>query len=280
MAGGNLDPTSLLAGASLLSAALAAYSVFVEPVRVDVSKHRLPVPDLPEGWRGARLVHLTDIHYGDPRSDRLFRWMVDTVNALSPDLIVITGDFIVRYASEVDPCARYLAELKSRHGVLAVLGDHDYNLRTLRTVRGLPEAMSAAGVRLLRNEGIELPGGLRLAGTDPTTLKMRKADLNAALAGMGGAKPHILLTHSPDMIGEAAKHGLHVVLCGHTHGGQVVAPFYGPPVTHTRVGRRFASGWSELKGTRMYTCRGLASHCSLRFLCRPEVAVFTLEKAF
>jgi predicted MPP superfamily phosphohydrolase len=69
-----------------------------------------------------------------------------------------------------------------------------------------------------------------------------------------------------------------MVLCGHTHGGQVVVPLYGPPVTLIRIHRRYASGWSQMGPTRMYTGRGLASHLSLRFLCRPEVAVFTLRR--
>ncbi len=79
------------------------------------------------------------------------------------------------------------------------------------------------------------------------------------------------------MLSVAARAGVPVVLCGHTHGGQVVLPFYGPPITHTDVHRRHASGWSSHGATRLYTNRGLGSHLSLRFLCRPEIAVFTLK---
>jgi hypothetical protein len=203
--------------------------------------------------------------------------MVRTVNDLEPDLIVITGDYLVHRPVEGIGAAKYLAQLRAKHGVVGVLGDHDFHTRTKELVTGVAERIQEAGVRLLRNEALELPGGLRIAGIDPTTRKIQKANLGAALAATPGGSPHLLLSHAPDIILEAAERGVPMVLCGHTHGGQVVIPFYGPPITHSTVGREHASGWSSLKETRMYTGRGLASHHSLRFCCRPEVTLFTLE---
>lgn len=260
-------------------AAAAIDTVFIEPASVELTRHPLPIPDLPAAWQGARMVHLTDLHYGDPRSKALFQWMVNTVNGLEPDLIVITGDYVVSRPAEGIGAAKYLAQLKAKHGVVGVLGDHDFHIRTKKPVVGVIERIQEAGVQLLRNEALELPGGLRIAGIDPTTRKVRRANLPAALDAVPGGKPHLLLSHAPDIIPQAAELGVPLVLCGHTHGGQVVIPFYGPPITHSSVGREFASGWSSLKDTRMYTGRGLASHHSLRFCCRPEVTLFTLEAA-
>ncbi|HTE19843.1 MAG TPA: metallophosphoesterase [Armatimonadota bacterium] len=269
----------LLAGVAAAAASAAAVrALVVEPTHVEVTSHPLALPDLPAEWEGARVVHLTDIHYGDPRSEQLFRWMVHTVNELAPDLILSTGDFIYERRGEVEPCVRYISQLRSKRGMVAVLGDHDYDVRTKRPMKGLCEALEEAGFRLLRNERVVLPGGLRLAGIDPITHKVQQGDLDAALGDASEPVPHLLLAHSPDIILEAAERGVPMVLCGHTHGGQVVLPFYGPPITHARMGRKYASGWSSLDGTRMYTGRGLASHYSLRFLCRPELTLFTLER--
>jgi len=274
------DPRVILAGVTLAAvAALAIDSLILEPSSVEVSRYPLPLPNLPEAWEGAKLVHLTDLHYGDPRSERLFKWMVRTVNAEEPDLIAITGDYVVDDPDEAVHAARHLTHLRARHGVLGVLGDHDYHLRRKETLRGLVDQITGAGVRLLRNTSVELPGGLRVVGIDPTTRKIQRANLGAALRSTAGARPHLLLSHAPDIIPEAAAAGIPMVLCGHTHGGQVVIPFYGPPVTHSRVSRKHASGWSSLEPTRMYTGRGLASHYSLRFFCRPEITVFTLTSA-
>jgi predicted MPP superfamily phosphohydrolase len=268
----------LLAGvAAAGAAALAVRAFLVEPARIELSQHPLPIPELPEPWIGQRVVHLTDLHYGNPRSERLFREMVETTDRLDPDLILITGDFVTRTAREVGPSLPHLRRLRARHGVIAVLGDHDYDGISKRPITGLVPALQEIGIRLLRNEGIELPGGLRIAGVDPTTGKVKQADLRKALRSLS-APPHLLLSHSPDIITQASIHEVAMILCGHTHGGQVVVPGYGPPVTHTRVGRHYASGWSQMKGTRMYTGRGLGSHFSLRFCCPPEITEFTLVR--
>jgi predicted MPP superfamily phosphohydrolase len=261
------------------AAALAVDAFLIEPASPAAREEELPVRDLPAAWEGARVAHLTDLHWGNPRSEALFAWMVRTVNAWEPDLILITGDFITEEEKEVPPCARWLRQLRSQHGIVAVFGDHDYHRSDHRLIRGIQPALEAAGVRFLRNAALELPGGLRLAGVDPETPHIRECDLGLALRDLNGQGPHLLLSHSPDVLPEAAGRGVALILCGHTHGGQVVLPFYGPPITHTRVSHRHASGWSSQGTTRVFTGRGLSSHHSLRFLCRPEIALFTLRRA-
>lgn len=268
----------LLTGVVAVAAALAVDAFLVEPAWIHVSHQPLPLQDLPEAWEGARVVHLTDLHYGDPRSEWLFRQMVRLVNELEPDLILCTGDYILGYPWEVPPAVAYVGALRARHGVVSVLGDHDFHTHTCIPIGGIDLALRDAGVQLLRNEALTLPGGLRLAGVDPLTRKVRCVDLGQAL--QGEPEPHLLLSHSPDILPQAAQRGVGMVLAGHTHGGQVSIPFYGPPVTHTRVGRRHASGWSEWDCTRAFVSRGLASHYSLRFCCRPEIAVFQLTNAY
>ena len=270
-----------LLAAGLVATALAAVAVdafVIEPRWVQVTHHELPLPGLPAAWAGARIVHLTDLHYGNPHSQSLFAWMVRTVNGLEPDLVVVTGDYVVERSAEIQACAFHLGQLSSRHGVVGVLGDHDYTGRAKGTPRrqldGVVEALEAGGVHLLRDVGVELAGGLRVAGTDPLTGRLQAGSLEQTLERM--PEPHLLLSHSPEIIVAASRRDLPMVLCGHTHGGQVVIPFYGPPLTYIKLPRRYASGWSSMGSTRMYTCRGLSTHKSVRFCCRPEIAVFRL----
>src|SRR5689334_6556518 len=75
--------------AAAAAAAVAVRAFLIEPLSVEITRHDLALPALPPAWRGARVVHLTDLHYGDPHSARLLSWMVRTVNDLTPDLIVI-----------------------------------------------------------------------------------------------------------------------------------------------------------------------------------------------
>lgn len=270
-------PLLLAVGVAAAAAVAVAVDAFlIEPAWVQVTHHDLALPGLPPPWHGARVVHLTDLHYGNPRSRSLFEWMIRKVNEMAPDLVVITGDYVVDHAVEVKGCAHYLEQLRSRHGVIGVLGDHDYAIRAKpqRPLDGLPESLAGAGLRLLRDDGVELPGGLRVAGTDPITQRVRTGSLERALEST--PNPHLFLSHSPEIMVAASKRRLPIVLSGHTHGGQVVIPFFGPPVTYTRLPRRCVSGWCSRGATRVYTCRGLSSHKSLRFCCRPEVAVFRL----
>lgn len=255
--------------------ALAARATLHEPWEVEVTRHDLPSPDLPQAWRGRKLLHLTDLHFGDPHSHYLFGRMTEIVREEDPDLICITGDFINRSAREVCSVLDYLAPLARDYTIVAIPGDHDYNARG--QIRGeLDKRLQDVGVIWLANQTVELEGGLVIAGSTPCTRFVDNCSLAGTLFPLQGRLPHILLTHGPDLIHECAARSVPVVLCGHSHGGQVVAPCCGPPVTHCRVDPRYVSGWSSLGSTLMYTGRGLASHAGLRLFCLPEIAVFRL----
>lgn len=286
--------SSPLAGAAAgvvlgFAGAVAAYATLVEPAWVEVTHHKLPVNHIPPEWDGARIAHLSDLHYGNPRSHRLIHDAVQVVNDFEPDLVVITGDFLVDRPEQVGPCLELLARVRSRHGIVAVMGDHDTwrDVRYQRACRpggklgpkvivpvpGFLDGLRSYGIRLLRNDAVELPGGFLIAGVEPRTARVQWDDLDLALNRCGGRTPHLLLSHAPDLIVDASRHGVPLMLAGHTHGGQVVIPGYGPPVTHCHLHRRHAAGWSEMDGTKLFTIRGLSSHYSLRFLCRPEIAL-------
>lgn len=269
--------TVATAAVAAVGAALAVRIFHVEPTSPEITRHVLPIDDLPPQWEGARVMHLSDLHYGNFRSEWLFRWTIEQTNALAPDLILITGDFVRRRYADAKEAAAHLSRLRARHGVYGVLGDHDFNMQSWVPHPRLVELIETAGVRLLRNRS-ERVDGLRLTGIDPLTAHLHTGRLDEALAGLQGERPHLLLAHSPDALPEAERAGIRMMLAGHTHGGQVVIPGYGPPVTHTDVDSAHASGWSQYGRTRLYTSRGLASHFSMRFCCRPELAVFTLRR--
>lgn len=268
--------TGLAALAAAGAGVLAVRTFLQEPVSVEVTHQDLPVPDLPPNWEGRTLLQLTDLHYGDPRSEYLFRFCRRVVEELQPDLLVFTGDFVLHTIRQGRKAARHLSRMQGARATLGVLGDHDYCGNCDAPIHGLPELLEEAGVRLLRNSSVELDGGLRVAGVDPHTVKIRKSDLPAAL--FGAPPPHLLLSHSPDLAPQAAEAGVPVMLCGHSHGGQIVVPGFGPPVTHLRMPREFASGWARYGPTQVYTCRGVASHLSMRFCCPPEIACFRLVR--
>ena len=263
-----LTAAAPLAGVAVLA---PTWSWFLEPRWVDWSRQEVDLPGLPAALDGARVVHLSDLHASPAVPLRYLRRVIDRVNALSPDLVVVTGDLITHAAHFMPGVAGELGRLRGRLGTFAILGNHDYWVDGPRMARHL----DAAGVHHLRNASVDLDG-LRLLGVDDHWTG--NDDLERAMAGVGAHEPTLLLMHNPDLLFEAASAGVHVALCGHTHGGQVRLPWYGALVLPSEHG--FEQGWYSEGATRMYVNRGVGTLKNrARLLCRPEVLELTLRSA-
>jgi predicted MPP superfamily phosphohydrolase len=254
-------------------------SVLIEPRWIRVNRYRFPVADLPKAFQGFTIVHLTDLHCSKYVSVGYLRKVVRKVNALSPDVIVITGDFVrgssdPAYAEEV---GNLLADLRASNGVFAVPGNHDY----WSGIETVERAVSKAGIRFLTNANVTIERSgehLVLCGVDD--LWEGVVNFSDALKGTESASPRILLMHNPDSFEEAAQYPFDLILCGHTHGGQIVLPLIGPPLVPSRYGKLYAAGFFRKNGRSMYVNRGVGLvPPAVRFCCRPEIAVFALERA-
>jgi len=260
-----------------VGALVAAYAFLIEPHWVDWSEEELQIPQLPASLDGLRVCHLSDLHVGIPGSGAFLRRVLDECVSHQPDLIVITGDLLNGRLREIPSCASLLGRLKAPCGVFAILGGHDYRHDPDRLVRSL----GAVGVRVLRNEAVRIgpeEPALWLVGLDENSGCCR-ANLPEAMKRVPVGAPTLLLMHSPDSIPEVSACGVNVALAGHTHGGQVCLPFYGPILTMSRFGRRYARGRRRVRDTILYVSRGIGSHDHIRFLARPEVPLFTLVRA-
>lgn len=236
--------------------ALLGWAAFVEPRRLEVTRHALG-----EGAGRLRVVHLTDLHVDSLGS--LAERVPREVAALEPDLIVITGDTLT---SPLDPgeqaAARaLLGALSAPLGVWGCLGNHEAWVG--------PEALGAwAGVRLLRGASQALPGlALTLHGVE---------DPRGPLPTPGPGLD-LLLCHYPAIFPRAAQAGFELVLAGHSHGGQVRVPLLGAPILPFDCDG-FDQGWFQRGESRMYVSRGVGtSILPLRFACRPELALIELR---
>ncbi|MBI2567422.1 MAG: metallophosphoesterase [Candidatus Schekmanbacteria bacterium] len=179
---------------------------------------------LPRALSGFSIVQITDLHLGVTLGGEFLAGVVARVNALAADLVAITGDLVdgsvARLAAEVAP----LAQLRARHGVFFVTGNHEY----YSGAEPWLEHLGAMGIRVLRNErvSIEVEGaGFDLVGIDDHSSRGMAAghgpDLPSALAGRVEGRETVLLAHQPRCIAEAAAHDIGLVLSGHTHGGQI-----------------------------------------------------------
>jgi predicted MPP superfamily phosphohydrolase len=263
-----------VAGAGGLAQALG-----LERSWVDVSHVRLRLPRLGPPFHGYRIAQLSDLHIEWLGGDRLAE-LVGLVNALQPDLIAMTGDYVTAtYERVAEDLVPGLSGLRARDGVVAVLGNHDYWGRPGPGV--VLDALRAAGVRDLNNAvfTLERDGDvLHIAGLD--SVRARRHRLDRVLSALPTEGTAVLLVHEPDYADVSARTGrFDLQLSGHSHGGQVVLPFVGPPRLPP-LARKYYDGLYMVGRMLHYTNRGIGTvGLPVRFRCRPEITLFTLEPA-
>jgi hypothetical protein len=199
--------------------------------RVRVPLARLPVASY-------TIVHLTDVHIGPLIGRDFAEQMVRRVNALRPDLIVITGDLVDGRLAELRASIEPLRNLRARDGVYAVTGNHEFYWNADAWV----DHIRSLGISVLRNQHVAIADAFDLAGVDDTSAG---EDVPRAVAGRDPARPLVLLAHRPHTIVRAMNAGVDLQLSGHTHGGQLLpfgwlARLYDPKVAGLA---RFGATW-------------------------------------
>lgn len=263
---------------------LGAYARLVAPHAVEVTEHRVPIARLPEPLVGLRIVQLSDLHLGHnvprPYVEHCFR----LANACRPDIVVLTGDYLQWDAGYIEILAELLTTLEAPHGVVAVLGNHDYGLNSPGGTRMLDhatlhlvDAMSAAGVHVLRNAvHVVERAGATLAFVGVDDLWSGECDPDTAFRACPGAAPRIFLCHNPDGFGYRQRFAFDLMLSGHTHGAQVRVPGsrHFMPVRDDRL---FA-GFYGHPGAWLFVNRGIGYVWRVRWNSAPEVSCHTLER--
>ncbi len=257
------------------------YGFWGEPDWVEVNQVEILLPRLSESFKGFRIVQVSDIHIGGWMNRERLARVVDLVKQTKPDFIVVTGDHVFGHDWSVglDAVANdYIDEMSRLTGeyiVLGILGNHDH-----WTDAGKVRKMLArCNIFELNNDvfSFEKKGEyLYIAGVDDIWEKHDRLD--AVLAKLPEAGAAILLAHEPDFADISAEtRRFDLQLSGHSHGGQVTVPFYGPLVL-PYLGEKYPSGLYKVGEMWQYTNRGVGMiEPAVRFNCRPEITVFTLR---
>ena len=298
----------LALGASAAAAAVGSglYTWQVEPFWVDLVRRPMPLENLPAELVGKTLLQISDIHVGPKVSSEYLIRTFREARDLAPDFLAITGDF-VSFATELErgELARVLRSVPlGRLGSVAALGNHDYGRgwRHMDVADHVSRVAGDAGVQVLRND-VAAIGGLQVAGLadywspefgenfgqsprgwmrQPVSGAIAKpgADARATLRKLTPGLPTVVLAHNPDVQDLPMWDGVRGwVLAGHTHGGQVKPPFLPPPILPVH-NKRYTSGAFDVgPGRTLYVNRGLGFMLQVRFNVRPELTLFTLERA-
>ncbi len=236
-----------------------------------ITRLELAFPGLARELSGLRIAHLSDLHYGLYDTPHRLQRVLALTQALQPDLIAITGDFVTLSPQFIPPVSEMVGRLRARLGVFAVLGNHDFRAGA----ETLTAALEARGICVLRNRTAWREIARRrllVAGLDD---RRQRPVLRRAL-GPDAARADftLLLAHNPLELPAAARAGVHLVLSGHTHGGQV-RPRFARPL----FDRWAPEGWQRMQQTQMYISRGLGQVIvPFRWGCPPELVMLTLRR--
>src|SRR5947209_15120104 len=236
-----------------------------------VPRPEIFIDDLPMAADGLRIAFITDTHVASFVRRDFYREIVRRVNGFEPDVVLFGGDF-VSFRRHIPLAAEVLFEGLKATERYAVLGNHDY----WASADDVQRELGARGVKFLTNESVLLRGALRLVRIDE--IYRGKPDAGKAFAGIDAAAPCIAISHHPDIIDLVESRRIDLLLCGHTHGGQIRLPFFGAIVVPSRHEGEFAFGFQRVRNVLMYVSRGIGAIPPVRVLCRPEVATFTIRK--
>lgn len=267
--------------AAFATVAASYYGYSFEPKWLEITQVEIPLARLPKSFDGFRIAQISDIHIGGWMNRERLAEVLELVREQTPDLVVITGDFVVghSWSSALDFAAEDLAAemltLTSEYEVLAVMGNHDHWTDVAR----VRDIFSRCGIHELKNELhmiIRNGESLCVAGVDD--ISVGQANLEAFYDRLPLNEDSILLAHEPDYADTAASIGrFGLQLSGHSHGGQVVIPFFGPPIL-PKWARKYPAGLYQVGEMLLYTNRGVGMTSPfVRFNCRPEITVFTLN---
>jgi uncharacterized protein len=235
------------------------------------------VRDLDPVFEGYRIVQISDLHMGHWLNGERLEGVAGLINAQDPDLIVITGDFVSYSLKQVEQeMITGLSLLSARDGITAVLGNHDHWF----DAEGVRRVLRVGGVRELANDFVSIRRGAAVfyvAGVDD--ILAGADDLPRVLGRLPEDGPAMLLAHEPDFADEsAASDRFFLQLSGHSHGGQILLPRFGP--IRGEMFSKYPLGRYQVGDMVQYTNRGIGTHVlRLRINCPPEITVITLQAA-
>jgi len=265
-----------LATGALATAALAD-GFLLEPGAVQVTRHDVPVPNLPPELEGFRIACITDVHLAGGMHHAA-RETLELLAREKPHLVALIGD-ICNHRADLEDLVSFARHARGTTATVATLGNWEHDAGIDRTTA--EKAYGLAGAELLYNSTTRVRVGnatLAVVGIDDPVLG--HPDVATAVRGLDGGETAVWVVHAPGYVDRVSPGGVPrpaAIISGHTHGGQVRLPFY-TPYTPSGSGR-FVAGWYRDTLAPLYVTRGIGTvGIPARLFCPPELPIFRLQR--
>ena len=267
---------------------LIAIYLYFQNNAIQITNIDIKDSNIPDGFQNFKILHISDLHnkqFGENQKN-----IINKIKEISPDIIVITGDTIDSYSTNVDISTQFINGISSISPVYYVPGNHESRLPDEYAI--LKKQMGLAGVNILENKYVTISKGedkINIVGiVDPAFYKTNAFEnndkeivenvLNDVASPLN--RYTILLSHRPELIESYSKFKINLVFAGHAHGGQIRLPFIGGVIAPNQgFLPKFTSGLYEFDKTKMVVSRGLGNSAfPFRVNNRPEIIVANLNK--
>ncbi|CAN5900128.1 metallophosphoesterase [soil metagenome] len=251
-----------------------AYGSMLERHRVVVERHAVKLALGESGPSKLRVVSLTDFHFDPLYETGYLEECVRKANALNPDVVLLTGDYISKTSDRIKDLAEVLGGLQAKVGIFACLGNHDFwddpfEVRRSLRLKGI-EVLMDQHTRVSCGDGQLLIAGLNSAWSG-------SPNWGRVASGFKTQDRALVLMHEPDFADQLA-HDERAVMqfSGHTHGGQIRLPFLGA-LCLPSWGKNYQAGFYDVKNLKLHVNRGIGTvHYHVRFFCPPEISCFEI----
>ncbi|MFC7347937.1 metallophosphoesterase [Chryseobacterium zhengzhouense] len=266
--------------ASAVGALPFLYSWQIEPFWVEFVQRKLPIKNLPENLEGKILMQISDLHVGNRFDWNFLIESFEKAQEFNPDFVVYTGDYVNHGTAEDHENLEKVMQkaIFGTLGTFGIMGNHDYgeNWKDLGSSEEIGKILENNGVTMLKNQQTE-SHGLNIIGFDD--LWSPNFDPMKVMKDYNPEKANLVLCHNPDVCDKDVWNGYQGwILSGHTHGGQCRIPGVITPILPV-ANKKYVSGEIDLKDGRMlYINRALGHSYQVRFMVRPEITVFKLER--
>lgn len=246
------------------------WAFFIEPNLLIVRRIEIKDPAL----KGIRVAYLCDLHVCQDGRDYALN-MVKKVNEQNPDIILLGGDYVVvqiykNKTMKPEEIVKILSGLKAKHGIFMVMGNHD-SMR--QTIKKITQSIKDTNIKLLQNLNTKLQiDGKTVFLVGIGDYSNNRHNINKAFEGVDST-PVIAFTHSPDIFPNIPDY-VNITFAGHTHGGQVYIPFYGPLEKPRHLLGKYVKGFYSEGSKKMFVSSGIGnSHYKIRLFNIPEIVI-------